>query len=264
MNQLESFSGEGVFATYSRDNLGQLKSVTLNDQVISYALDWDGRRVAKRLNGVNVSRHTFESPLRVAMETDEAGAQKHYVYGSGINSPDYMILNGENFRLIKDHLGSPRLVISANTGTIVQRMDFNEWGEVLFDSNPGFQGFGFAGGLYDQDTKLVKFGARDYSPAVGRWLSKDPILFAGGDANLYGYVLQDPVNLIDPSGKIPLAFILFGVVLLIDPSEISPKIEPQKKPTIPVPNEIQPGVPVEEIKEKLKENKEFKDRICLT
>lgn len=46
--------------------------------------------------------------------------------------------------------------------------------------------FGFAGGLYDVDT--------------GRWTSKDLILFAGGNTNLYGYVLQDPINLIDPTG----------------------------------------------------------------
>jgi hypothetical protein len=31
-------------------------------------------------------------------------------------------------------------------------------------------------------------------------LSKDPILFGGGDTNLYGYVMQDPVNWIDPTG----------------------------------------------------------------
>ncbi|NOT77732.1 MAG: RHS repeat-associated core domain-containing protein [Bacteriovoracaceae bacterium] len=43
---------------------------------------------------------------------------------------------------------------------------------------------------------------RDYDPLVGRWLSKDPIRFDGGDSNLYGYVLQDPVNLIDPTGHI--------------------------------------------------------------
>ena len=60
--------------------------------------------------------------------------------------------------------------------------------------------FGFAGGLYDEDTKLVHFGYRVYDPQTGRWLSKDPLLFGGGDSNLYGYVLQDPVNGIDPSG----------------------------------------------------------------
>ena len=61
--------------------------------------------------------------------------------------------------------------------------------------------FGFAGGLYDPDTKLVHFGYREYDPITGRWLSKDPLLFDGGDSNLYGYVLQDPVNLVDPTGE---------------------------------------------------------------
>ncbi len=79
-------------------------------------------------------------------------------------------------------------------------MDYDEFGNVINDTNPGFQPFGFAGGLYDQDTKLVRFGARDYDPTVGRWTAKDPISFAGGDTNLYGYVLNDPVNIVDPAG----------------------------------------------------------------
>ena len=60
--------------------------------------------------------------------------------------------------------------------------------------------FGFAGGLYDPDTKLVRFGARDYDAEVGRWTAKDPIRFGGGDANLYGYVMTDPANSVDPHG----------------------------------------------------------------
>ena len=60
--------------------------------------------------------------------------------------------------------------------------------------------FGFAGGLYDPLTKLVHFGYRDYDPYTGKWTAKDPIGFAGGDSNLYGYVLNDPVNLVDLLG----------------------------------------------------------------
>lgn len=67
--------------------------------------------------------------------------------------------------------------------------------------NPGLQPFGYAGGLYDPDTKLVHFGAREYDSSIGRWLQRDPIGFRGGDTNLYGYVLNDPVNFVDPSGK---------------------------------------------------------------
>jgi RHS repeat-associated protein len=71
---------------------------------------------------------------------------------------------------------------------------------VVEDSNEGFQPFGFAGGLYDRDTELIRFGARDYDPKLGRWTAKDPILFGGGDSNLLCYVGDDPVNGLDPTG----------------------------------------------------------------
>jgi RHS repeat-associated protein len=111
-----------------------------------------------------------------------------------------MVKGGVTYRIIADHLGSPRLVVDTATGDIIQRMDYDEFGNVLMDTNPGFQPFGFAGGLEDTDTGLVRFGARDYDPQTGRWTAKDPILFAGGDNNLFGYVQNNPVNFIDPSG----------------------------------------------------------------
>jgi RHS repeat-associated protein len=123
-----------------------------------------------------------------------------FVYGTTANVPDYMVKGGVTYRIITDHLGSPRLVVDVATGTVAQQLDYDEFGTVLVDTNPGFQPFGFAGGLYDPETGLVRFGARDYDAETGRWTTKDPIRFGGGDANLYGYVLNDPINLIDPTG----------------------------------------------------------------
>lgn len=105
-----------------------------------------------------------------------------------------------NHALIRDHLGSVRMIVNSSDGSIIQRIDYSDFGKVIFDSNKGFQPYGFAGGIYDSDTGMVKFGAREYDPEVGRWLSKDPILFKGGDVNLYGYTFNDPINFIDPSG----------------------------------------------------------------
>jgi RHS repeat-associated protein len=71
----------------------------------------------------------------------------------------------------------------------------------------GFQPFGFAGGLYDPDTGLVRFGLRDYDPEIGRWTAKDPAGFAADAAplgqrmNLYAYAGNDPVNRIDLFGR---------------------------------------------------------------
>ena len=64
--------------------------------------------------------------------------------------------------------------------------------------------FGFAGGLYDNDTKLTRFGYRDYDSETGRWLARDPIGFGGGDTNLYGYTSNDPINFIDQNGLISI------------------------------------------------------------
>lgn len=91
-------------------------------------------------------------------------------------------------------------MINTQTGEVVQQPNYDEFGVVLTDTNPGYQPFGFAGGHYDPDTGLVRFGARDYDPEVGRWTSRDPILFAGKQTNLYGYSFNDPVNFIDPTG----------------------------------------------------------------
>lgn len=87
-----------------------------------------------------------------------------------ISGPTTRLVKGGNtYRFVTDQLGSVRLVVNASTGNIAQRIDYDAWGVVLSDSNPGFQPFGFAGGLYDPDTGLVRFGARDYDAESGRW-----------------------------------------------------------------------------------------------
>jgi RHS repeat-associated protein len=112
-----------------------------------------------------------------------------------------MIKGGVNFRFITDPTGSVRLVVNAATGAVVQRLDYDAFGNVLADTNPGFQPFGFAGGLYDRDTGLVRFGVRDYDAKIGRWTAKDPAGYADRGTNLYAYVHGDPVNRIDPAGN---------------------------------------------------------------
>ncbi|MBX3263378.1 MAG: RHS repeat-associated core domain-containing protein, partial [Labilithrix sp.] len=75
----------------------------------------------------------------------------------------------------------------------------HEWGVVTNDTAPGFQPFGFAGGLWDRDTGLVRFGTRDYDPTTGRWTTKDASRFGGG-LNFYVYCDGDPINRIDTDG----------------------------------------------------------------
>jgi len=189
-------------ATYSYDEMGNLLGATLADgKVIEYIIDGQNRRVGKKVDGVLTRQWFYTGPLRIGLELDGTGSfVSRFVYATHSNVPDVMIRGDVTYRIIADHLGSPRLIVDANTGTVAQQMEYDEFGRVVVDTNPGFQPFGFAGGLYDADTQLVRYGARDYDAETGRWTAKDVIGFLGGDPNLYRYAMNDPINLADPSG----------------------------------------------------------------
>jgi RHS repeat-associated protein len=83
-------------------------------------------------------------------------------------------------------------------------MDFDEWGNPAPGEVPTATPFGFAGA----SSALVRFGARDYDPASGRWVSKDPIRFEGGQENIYVYVANNPIGSFDASGRGDLSCVL--------------------------------------------------------
>jgi RHS repeat-associated protein len=200
--ELQSRTVKGQTTQYTYDVLGNLLRVDLPEGTqIDYIIDGENRRLGKKVNGTLAQGFLYQDQLEPVAELDGSGnVVARFVYGCKQNVPDYLLKGGVTYRILSDHLGSPRLVVDTTTGAIVQRMDYDEFGNVILDTNPGFQPFGFAGGIYDQHTKLVRFGARDYDAETGRWTAKDPIRFRGGLSNLYGYVLNDPVNFTDPSG----------------------------------------------------------------
>jgi RHS repeat-associated protein len=190
---------------YSYDALGNLKAVTLPDgTLIEYVVDGMNRRVGRKVNGVLVRGWLYQGQLKPIAELDGQGnVVTRFVYATRSNVPDYFIRNGTTYRIITDHLGSVRLVVDATSGAVAEQIDYDEWGNVTSDTNAGLQPFGYAGGLYDGATGLVRFGARDYDASTGRWTAKDPITFGGGSLGLYSYVDSDPINLADPVGLCP-------------------------------------------------------------
>jgi RHS repeat-associated protein len=200
-------------STYTYDELGNLIAAhPAGGSSITYLIDGANRRVAKVVNGTYTKGWLYRNGLNIVAEVNSAAqVTSRFVYGSRTNVPDYMVTVDSTYRIVSDDLGSVRLVVNTSTGYIRQRLEYDAWGNVLVDTNQGFQPFGFAGGLYDPDTKLLRFGARDYDGSVGRWTCKDPQTSTVSVGSLYTYCQGDPVNYIDPSGLFSLRSFLCGI-----------------------------------------------------
>jgi RHS repeat-associated protein len=207
----------GLTTTYGYDAFGNLRTVAFaGGTTLDYVVDGRNRRVGKKVNGTLVQGFLYQDQLNPVAELNGSGViVSRFIYAEKANVPSYMIRGGQTYRIVSDHLGSPRSVVNASTGAIVQRMDYDEFGNVITDTNPGFQPFGFAGGIYDLHTGFVRFGARDYDARVGRWTAKDPIGFGGGDANMYAYVWANPLSSADPNGLGPWSGIALGLVCMM-------------------------------------------------
>jgi RHS repeat-associated protein len=106
------------------------------------------------------------------------------------------------FRIGCDQVGTVKALIDPD-GTVVKRLEYDSFGLPLLDTCPYFFfPLGFAGGLVDRHTGLVRFGFRDYDPHTGRFTAPDPLGDTGGDHDLYDYCVDDPVSAYDPTGLI--------------------------------------------------------------
>ena len=186
---------------YEYSSRGELLGVTLPDGTeIEYMHDPLGRRIAKEINETITEKYLWQGLTRLlAVYDKDNNLTMRFEYADS-RMPYAMTKGGSTYYLAYDQVGSLRIVADS-AGTVVKAIDYDSFGNIINDTNPAFDiPLGFAGGLHDKNTGLVRFGYRDYDPDTGRWTAKDPILFAGGDSDLYGYCLNDPVNLVDPLG----------------------------------------------------------------
>ncbi len=128
-----------------------------------------------------------------------------YIYLNGQLAAQYS--NGTTYFVHPDHLGSTRLVTGLNQA-VVQNLDYLPFGE-LNSSNSGITTHEFTGDERDAETGLDHTWFRQYSSSLGRWMHPDPAGLAAVDPgnpqswNRYAYVLDNPLNLIDPLGLCP-------------------------------------------------------------
>ncbi len=205
------------FAYDLSSNLRSVQVTGTGAASVGYVVDGLSRRVAREAASAAPTVNEgllYDEQGRVVAELDGSNnVLSTFVYGLKPNVPDYMVRGGVAYRIVSDWRGDVRLVLdTTKTGAaaVVEQIDYDEWGNVVNLVDPScslgrtalcFQPFGFAGGVWDVTTALVRFGARDYDPATRRWTQKDPTTFDGGDSNLYAYAADEPINNIDPDGE---------------------------------------------------------------
>ena len=196
--------------TYTYGTLGELLEVTTPTKTITYKHNANNQRVAKLVNGTVVEKYLWaDLTTLLAIYDANDNLIQRFEYVNDRMPVAMTDANNTKYYLHYDQVGSLRAVSDTNHN-IVKEIVYDTFGNILTDTNPTLKvPFGFAGGLYDADTKLTRFGYRDYDAYVGKWTAKDPIGFGGGDSNLYGYVLGDPVNLFDANGLFPSASVLW-------------------------------------------------------
>ena len=187
--------------TFEYSPVGELYSAQVGATSITYG--WDGLwRPVIRTVGASSTRYYYGNPADLFQVT-------HVRYDSGVlfslyyDDAGYLFAlegGGERYYVATDHLGTPR-VVADSKGQVVKILEYDSFGIMVSDSNPAFNlPVGFAGGLSDPVTGLVRFGRRDYEPAAGRWTARDPVFFESDHPNLYVYAKNDPVDFRDPYG----------------------------------------------------------------
>ncbi|MBI9078587.1 MAG: RHS repeat-associated core domain-containing protein [Pseudodesulfovibrio sp.] len=178
--------------------------------VFEFTHDENGQRECKYRNGEMVEAYTWLDFIWLAGFHDgEIGYR--FAYNGEKRTPYAMQReDGVEAYFFYDQVGSLR-VVADHSGNVIKEVLYDPFGGIIEDTNPELRiPIGFAGGLHDHDLGFVRFGWRDYDTFTSRWTAPDPMGDAGGDPDWYGYCLDDPVNLNDPTGLIaPL--LLFGL-----------------------------------------------------
>jgi RHS repeat-associated protein len=185
--------------TYQWDAKNRLIEAKRGADTWQWSYNAFDQRVSETKNGVVTKRWVWAGGNQPAEERDAAGNVTRRFYPQGEQA------GATKFYYTKDHLGSIREVMGAN-GTVVSSSRYDAWGVRTTHGVQDAASFGFTGHLEHKELGLVFTLYRAYDPATGRWQSRDPIGESGG-INLYGYVGNDPVSLIDPLGLNPGDFI---------------------------------------------------------
>jgi RHS repeat-associated protein len=219
--------------TYSYDNAGNLTSQTNTSTHVttSYSYDYRNRLTSASTGGTAMATFTYNA-LNQRIGVKDGGTQTWTVFdgtspfahpyadfnGSGSLLTRYLfgpgVVNGAIMPVIlartssggttawylTDKLGSVRDIVDAS-GNSLDHVVYDSFGNIVSETNAG-NGDRFKFAMMQSDTTIGQNydNARWYGSVPGRFVNHDPLDFVAGDTNLYRYVGNSPVALVDPTG----------------------------------------------------------------
>ncbi len=186
--------------TFAWNDRNQLASTT--GGAASFAYDGLGRRVTKTVGGTT-TKYLYDG-ANVVQEQDSSNvATANLLTGLGIDQVFSRTDAAGETSFLTDALGST-IALADTSGVIQTSYTYEPFGAATSTGASSTNRFQFTGRENDGASGLYFYRARYYGPTFGRFISEDPLGFPGGpDANLFAYVGNNPVSLIDPFGLDP-------------------------------------------------------------
>jgi len=203
-NRISKTDSTGT-TNYTYDYENRLTRVDLPDgSWTEYKYDPLGRRIEKNVNGTT-TKYVYDNEDIILEYNGSNQIVTRYLHGPGIDEPLAMEKAGKVYYYHADGLGSVTALTNMNQKVVRRYKYLNSFGKNIKITKPKWaeeikQPYAFTGREWDEKTDLYYYRARYHDPKVGRFISRDPIGFAGGYTNLYGYIGNNPVNWLDPWG----------------------------------------------------------------
>ncbi len=183
--------------TYTFDYEHRLTAISAQQSTFSY--DGKGNRLEVVRDGVT-TRYIYDARGNLLAEADSSNnITKYFIHGAGLMA--MVTLSDEIYTYHFDAVGST-IAMTDQSQMLVNAYSYTPFGIITNEVVNVQQPFKFVGqhGVMMESNGLYYMRARYYDPEIGRFISEDPIGFEGGETNLFAYVGNNPILLIDPSG----------------------------------------------------------------
>jgi RHS repeat-associated protein len=193
-NTLSDPSGK----SYSWDFENRLtQAVVPGTGTTTFKYDPFGRRIQKS-GPLGTTNYLYDG-FQLVQEVDQSGnILSRYTQDRAIDEPLAQLSAGTTSYYQRDGINSISS-LSNPAGAIANTYTFDSFGKLTASTGTATNPFQYTGREFDAETGIYNYLARYYDPSVGRFLSEDPIQFDGG-VDFYAYVLNNPINYMDPSG----------------------------------------------------------------